>query len=357
MKRAAPAILLAAIAASASAQPIRYQIGAIIEMPQFSTAYGMSNAAHITGFEYISGGRAFLWRDGNTNILPPLPNGAWSSGRAVNSLGQVLGTSDFPGPGAHAAIWNNGSPFDLGTVGGDTSDGLDINEAGVAVGYSSTGDTTFKFEDDHAFFYKNGVMTDLGTIGPYDNSAAVAINNNDVVVGSLHLEHGGDDSFIWDETNGMRFITTDPDGFVRDINDLGQILFTTYIVESNGALTSLPRGFGADELTNTGWIGGHLSNLTPAIYRDGAFFAVSDLVVDDLGGWQLKYFQGINDSAQMIVEARRGTNEFATILLNPVPEPATIIGVGAALLTLMSRRKIRRPRPDSGACRFGENGV
>ena len=49
---------------------------------------------------------------------------------------------------------------DLGSLGGGSSVGLDINNSGQVTGYS-----TLPSGATHAFLYSGGVMTDLGTLG------------------------------------------------------------------------------------------------------------------------------------------------------------------------------------------------
>src|SRR3990172_2867667 len=67
--------------------------------------------------------------------------------------------------------------IDLGTLGGDSSYAVAINELGQVVGYSYIAS-----EEYHAFLWENGAMTDLGTLGG-NFSQAVAINERGQVVG------------------------------------------------------------------------------------------------------------------------------------------------------------------------------
>lgn len=61
----------------------------------------------------------------------------------------------------HAALWNNGTVTDLGTLGGTNSGANSINNSGQAVGSSQmNGDTA-----EHAVLWSNGTMIDLGTLG------------------------------------------------------------------------------------------------------------------------------------------------------------------------------------------------
>jgi len=67
---------------------------------------------------------------------------------------------------------------DLGTLGGDSSEALDVNTGGQVVGWSATAGG-----QNHAFLYRAGAMTDLGTLPGGTSSVATAINDLSQVVG------------------------------------------------------------------------------------------------------------------------------------------------------------------------------
>jgi probable HAF family extracellular repeat protein len=103
--------------------------------------------------------------------LGTLPGGTHSSAVAINSAAQVVGQSGTAGGENHAALWENGTVTDLGTLGGRTAIALAISNAGEVVGSSETAGGTVR-----AFLWKDGVMTDLGTPGG-TGSQAVGIND------------------------------------------------------------------------------------------------------------------------------------------------------------------------------------
>ncbi len=128
---------------------------------------------------------ACRWDMGTITNLPSL-NGATSSiAKGINDAGWVVGSSITSGSiTPTATLWMNNAAFDLGSLGGDMSQAIAINENNTAVGISETpsGDT-------HAFraaINTNGQVTervDLGSL-PGGYSIAISINDLDQIVGS-----------------------------------------------------------------------------------------------------------------------------------------------------------------------------
>src|SRR4051794_9891474 len=96
---------------------------------------------------------AFLWKNGGTNALGSLQNGAfaaWSQG--INDKGESAGFSEngaidqdigiFQG---RAVLWKNGKVKDLGTFGGTQSVAWMVNNYGQVVADGSTSDTNDPF--------------------------------------------------------------------------------------------------------------------------------------------------------------------------------------------------------------------
>ena len=97
----------------------------------------------------------------------------------LNDAGDVVGSADLPGGKIHhAALWRKGKLLDLGTVRGDPcSRGRGLNARGQVVGGSSDCSNFL-----HAFLWEgSGPMVDLNTVIPADSGVQLtnAFNIND----------------------------------------------------------------------------------------------------------------------------------------------------------------------------------
>lgn len=122
------------------------------------------------------------------------------TGNPVTDGGLVAGSTEV-GRYSRAAVYdlNRHTLRVLGTLGGRSSWGTDVNAAGDVVGYSDLPN----LGETHAFVWtaRTGVMRDLGAFdGRGDYSQANAINDAGVVVGWGNLERPGTTprAFVWD---------------------------------------------------------------------------------------------------------------------------------------------------------------
>lgn len=201
-----------------------------------ATASDINATGQIVGTSSLAGGaeRAFLWQDGVMTNLGTL-GGNFSQARALNDAGQVVGQSHTSSGIPHAFLltpedsdadgipdrWfrdSNGDGAndlmsDLGTIGGYSSDALDVNNLGQVIGESWTVDSS-----RHAFLWQDGAMADLGTLGGF-NSTATAINDAGQVVGTSDNAAGQLAAFLWQD-GGMHDI-----GSFQpvDINESGKV--------------------------------------------------------------------------------------------------------------------------------------
>jgi probable HAF family extracellular repeat protein len=181
---------------------------------------------------------AVVWGPKGDHIeeLRPLPGDSVGFALAINDHGQTVGSSGSCANtaivplavGPHAVLWENGSPVDLGSLGGKLNNtAAAINDRTEVVGASDlSGDTTI-----HSFLWtKEKGMEDLGTIGSDVSSLAGWINNKGEVVGWSCDSNGICRAYYWENkvmTDLNSLIPADSKlylAFAFGINDDGDIV-------------------------------------------------------------------------------------------------------------------------------------
>jgi probable HAF family extracellular repeat protein len=183
--------------------------------------------------------RAVLWKDGQIINLGTL-GGNQSNALSVNNRGQVVGsaTNTIPDPSSlyttqlRAFLWQDDVMQDLGTLGGPDAIALFVNERGQVAGMATTnlspsgggGLCGLPLTTD-PFLWENGKMTDLGTLGgtcgmPY------ALNNRGQIIGMSLL--AGDlaaHPFLWERGSLIDLGTFGGSfGIAEGINDSGEVV-------------------------------------------------------------------------------------------------------------------------------------
>ncbi len=202
--------------------------------------------------------------------------------KAVNAAGQVAGSSFLVSGDNHAFLWQNGVISDIGTLGGTTSVGNDINDLGMIVGNSQLAESTDAQLVAHAYVWQSGIMTDLGTLGGTFSSAS-GINNHGQIVGYAMLADGA-------TTHGVVW----ENGAIYDLNSLVPANsgwqfngLTTFAINDNG------------QIVGQGSINGH-SHAFRLSDNDG-IFGNGGAVITDLGtiGGSRSGAYSINNSGQV----------------------------------------------------------
>jgi probable HAF family extracellular repeat protein len=126
-----------------------------------------------------------------------------SQAMAINNVGQTVGGSQTKSGQSHAFIYQAGVMKDLGALAGGFSVANDINDAGVVVGYS-----TLLSGAERAVRWQNGTKKNLGTLGGR-NSQATGINEDGIIVGWSETKSGDRHAFVYQN------------GVMKDIGTLG----------------------------------------------------------------------------------------------------------------------------------------
>jgi len=136
--------------------------------PNIPAAVAIDNNGQVLGncFE-SSGGLAIVWTNDTPTVLPTL-GGVASSGTAISSNGQVVGTSQTSTGAEDGFLWSNGTMTDLGSNFSPAA----VNASGVIVGGQ--------------FVYSNGTLQNLNNLIPagsgYQIQSATGINDNGQIV-------------------------------------------------------------------------------------------------------------------------------------------------------------------------------
>jgi probable HAF family extracellular repeat protein len=234
----------------------------------FSEARAVNSNGEIVG---TSNGQAFLVHNGKMSSL-----GAGEA-FAINDFGEVVGNSS-----GHAFLFSGGKPTtlpDLSSYGGGISGARGINKNHQIVGGSDNASG-----NGHAVMWSNGTITDLGTLGG-SQSAAYAINDLGQVVGWAHTPSEATHAFLY--TGGK-------------MTDLGTF-----------GLDPVP-----EAINNHGVIVG-LSSNGAFVFSGGTFQSLNSLIPAG-SGFTLNDATAINDNGQIVANGYSNTNyQTHAFLLTP----------------------------------------
>jgi len=202
-------------------------------------ARAINNAGQVVGISYPGlfplGGRAFLWTLGGGMVDLGTLGGGGAAAMAINSGGEIVGTSPTALGQPHAFVWRPGEGMlDLGTLGGTTSSASDINDSGHVVGTS----TNASGQNRAYLWTPSAGMVDLGGVG---NCSAARINNLGHVLGQCARP------FVWTPESGLIDLAFGEFNFALSMNNAGTVVggvllggqFRSFIYDAAGGIRDL----------------------------------------------------------------------------------------------------------------------
>ena len=278
----------------------------------------------------VAWARAYLFDNGETRELPPLPGDVAAAANSVNSRAEVVGSSFDSGSRSRAVVWRNGIPHPLYVPAAYvSSSAVDINDDGVIAG-------TLDLPVDGAFvqgkvaIWENELQSILGDSGR--SVRVMGINALGEVIWTSEPGAGPYRDFKSRRGSIEKIIIPDSMHlWITDFNDRGEILGAFFsdqgrtidFVHSNAGLRILqakpefdPNLYSFLFLNNHGDIIGEAGHFgEPILYSSsGRVDRLADLLPRD-SGWRIQKTGNINDRGQ--IAALAGVSELRAILLNP----------------------------------------
>ncbi|MHB1459401.1 MAG: PEP-CTERM sorting domain-containing protein [Armatimonadota bacterium] len=305
----------------------------------YGDPYAINNAGLIVGTDadyYVPGGKGVMY-------------GINDNGQSVGWLS--MGVVDQRAI-SNAHLWDSSGVHNLAPF-PYPSYARDINDSGVIVG--------FGYPYDWGNFYPivwdvNGmrVLTEVGTTG-----VANAINNSGQIAGT---GNGGTSAWILDQ-NGIRFLPKPPEMWAVQayaISENGYVAGLTRFVDPNRGTMDRACYWDADGWHDIGWLDGLYQNSfatginssmqivgssgSTATSQSHAFLWQESMLydlntlIDPTSGWELLEARAINHRGQIAVKGWNGQGAPHALLLTPVPEPSSVLGVVAGIVLLLRRK-------------------
>lgn len=306
--------------------------GSFVPTVSSSTVTAINNSGQAVGGDTNLQGtesQPFIYTESGQLIELGTLGGRFGIANGINSKGVVVGSStNGVDPAAHPFIWSSSTGFQ--DITGLNGASYGINSFSWVSGWTCV---TAACSSTSAFLYIPGQGIQLlGTLGG-NSSIAYAVNDSGIVVG----ESTTGNFYFYPQESGLiyrAFISNrgpgSTDTSVVDIGTLGGEVSAAYAVNASGVVVGTSQT-------------GQQTNGTPIyhafIYSNGLMKDLNDLINPGFADQYGPLFEarGINASGQIVANTNNGA-----FLLTPiggsgtggseVPEPSTLILVGAGIL-------------------------
>src|ERR1044072_327401 len=347
------------------------------------TPRGVNEMGQVAGTAIIDGRQYAALYDGTLKTINP-PGSSYADAQGINNHGQVVGFATFCdivdgncGNGrCRAFVARAGTCNVLGTLGGGTSFGLDINDAGLTVGYSYTSPTpSDPSGNSQAFAAAGGTLEDLGVKMRVGGSRAGGVNSLGQVAG-FFSDRNGSGGFLYDKRDGTSSLFQ-LNGIPKDINDQGHIvgglsgnddgsgrafLYEGGTLKDLGTLRPSHRYSTAWAINNAGQVVGVSSTSWFTREDERAFLSEGGVMLDLNGliptgtGWVLNEATDINGQGQIVGFGLLNGQERAFLLTPTQPLVLLTEPDSARALGLDSVTFERVPFTLAGAHNFSSDG-
>jgi len=223
---------------------------------------------------------AFQRKDGTLTDLGALPGVNSSCVSHISDNGWIAGQSENGAidpitgwPEAQAVLWKHGKTINLGTLGGNESFSIAVNNRGQVVGLAENA-TPDSFglgfgQQARAFLWERGLMRDLGTLGGPD-AFAIDINDRGQILGVSFIDSIPDpttgvptlDGFLWE--NGKMIEIPDPLGGTQIspyyLSERGQVVGNANLAGDNFEQARHPFLWAEGTFTDLGTFGGTIGD-------------------------------------------------------------------------------------------------
>jgi hypothetical protein len=318
--------------------------------PKYTVTTGIpvSHVSQVTGFNdlghasYWINSRAYIW-NGDVSIQLPHRSPYGAAPYGINNNDEVCGSERLRG-----AFWDNQQQLtriDRLVDQGDSTAGA-IIDSGLVAGTSNGPDGM------HLFFW-DGELRDGGVLPDY-NWRVRDMNNNEQVIGyEIGPVRTG---YLWDDGTWTALLDLQGGryGSPKGINDKGIAVGLSYPNQQNprpvywqdGLPYEFPRpaedthGYAYDINNFDQTVG---TSYTPDGWRayfweGGQYYDITERIDPD-AEWILEDARFINDAGQIYGWGRGSTGGHASIILTPVPEPATLGMLTLGGLAILKRRR------------------